>query len=40
MEKKELIQLLKVMIAELEAMGDQCKIDQYQQTLNRLEEEE
>jgi len=40
MEKKELIQLLKVTIAELEAMGDQCKIDQYQQTLNRLEEEE
>lgn len=40
MEKKELIRLLKVMIKELEAMGDQCKIDKYQQTLNQLEEEE
>ena len=40
MEKKELIQLLKAMIVELEPMGDQCKIDQYQQTLNQLEEEE
>jgi len=40
MQKKELIQLLKAMIVELEAMGDQCKIDQYQQTLNQLEEEE
>lgn len=40
MSREELIKLLKVMIAELEAMGDQCKIDQYQQTLNQLEEEE
>jgi len=40
MDKKELIRLLKVMIKELEAMGNQCKIDQYQQTLNQLEEEE
>ena len=40
MEKKEWIQLVKVMIKELEAMGDQCKIDEYQQTLNQLEEEE
>ena len=40
MDKKELIQLLKVMIQELEAMGDQCKIDEYQRTLTQLEEEE
>ena len=40
MDKKELIQLLKVMIKELEAMGDRCKIDEYQRTLNELEEEE
>jgi hypothetical protein len=40
MKKEELIQLLKVMIEELEAMGDQCKIDEYQRTLNQLEEEE
>ena len=37
MNKKELIQLLKVMIEELEAMGDQWKIDEYQGTLNQLE---
>jgi len=40
MDRKELIRLLKVMIEELEAMGDQCKIDEYQRKITELEEEE
>ena len=40
MDKEELIRLLKVMIKELEAMGDQCKIDEYQRKITELEEEE
>jgi len=40
MDRKELIHLLKIMIEELEAMGDQCKIDEYQRKITELEEEE
>jgi len=40
MDRKELIHLLKIMIEELEAIGNQCKIDEYQRKITELEEEE
>tara|TARA_A100000172_G_scaffold67679_1_gene47396 strand:+ start:247 stop:369 length:123 start_codon:yes stop_codon:yes gene_type:complete len=40
MDKNELIELMRFMILALEAMEDDCKIDEYQRTLDQLGEEE
>ena len=40
MNKKDLIDLMRFVLEALEATENDCKIDEYQQTLNHLEEEE
>ncbi|WP_290625342.1 hypothetical protein [Altibacter sp.] len=40
MSRDELIELLQFVIKALEAMEDDCKIDQYQQTLDTLRGED
>jgi len=40
MKKQDLVKLMKEMIAELEMVGDTCKVNQYTKILDILEEEE